>query len=246
MKNFMSAMALALVLAAVPSFAQYEDDYYQDNAPAPVAVQQKSSSSNSYFFPSDFKSYIRMGGRIAIGFGGAGEWTGVNADLGGSLRYYFSPVLAIAPEINIALRTLSDTYAEESYYYRGDRYKAEWEESYNQILLDVPVLARFEPLPFLYVESGLKLGVELTSFYSRDYVLRDPYNNERLDNVNLDLDEWHTYPFYASFVFGAGGNVRSSGQDIDVGIRVILDLNDLDHANGDNHWSVQLSMTYLL
>ncbi len=287
MKKFITAMAMTLSLAAIPSFAQYEEDYqegapeydaegapeastegapeanassYDDTyvasepepAPAPVAVQQSSSSDN-------FKMSMRLGGRIAIGVGGADDLNQVNVDFGGSMRIYIMPMVALAPEVNLSIRNFAQSYGADQfmgYYY-------EFDDSFTELLLDVDVLGRFEPLPFLYAEGGLKLGIGMGSFYSDEWVRYDYKGGQRLGSGSYDVGEWESNSFVAALVLGFGGNVKSHGQDVDVGLRFSWDLNQSTYAYTYNDekdgnklkkhkvadarpWSVQLSMTYLL
>lgn len=284
MNKFITALAMTLSLAAIPSFAQYEEDY-QEGAPeydaegAPEASTEGAPEANASSYDdtyvasepeaapqavqqSDdaepFKISTRLGGRIAIGFGGADDLTNLNVDLTGTLRIYLNEKLALAPEVGFAFRSLTRTYATErvsgGYYY-------DYDDSFNQILLDIPLLARYEPIPYLYVEGGLKLGINMASFYSDDYTCYN-YSGEVQYSGSYDTGDWDASSVYASLVLGAGGRVKANGRDVDVGVRFMLDLNGEDFGYnyvergdtkvkymkvGSGHiWALQLSMTYLL
>lgn len=276
MNKFITALAMTLSLAAIPSFAQYEEDY-QEGAPeydAEAAPESNASSYDDTYVAAEpeaapqavqqsddaepFKISTRLGGRIAIGFGGADNLTNLNVDLTGSVRIYLTKEFALAPEVGFAFRSLTRTYATERVY---GGYYFDYDDSFNQILLDIPLLARYEPIPYLYVEGGLKLGINMASFYSDDYTCYD-YDGDIVYSGSYDTGDWDASSVYASLVLGAGGRVKANGRDVDVGVRFMLDLNGEDFGYnyvekgdtkvkymkvGSGHaWALQLSMTYLL
>lgn len=276
MNKFITALAMTLSLAAIPSFAQYEEDY-QEGAPeydAEAAPESNASSYDDTYVAAEpeaapqavqqsddaepFKISTRLGGRIAIGFGGADNLTNLNVDLTGSVRIYLTKEFALAPEVGFAFRSLTRTYATERVY---GGYYFDYDDSFNQILLDIPLLARYEPIPYLYVEGGLKLGINMASFYSDDYTCYD-YDGDIVYSGSYDTGDWDASSVYASLVLGAGGRVKANGRDVDVGVRFMLDFNGEDFGYnyvekgdtkvkymkvGSGHaWALQLSMTYLL
>lgn len=245
MNKLLAAVTLVLGLAALPSFAQFGNSMSSFEPQSVDGVHRRPHGEPPppppHMGPDHFRP-VRVGGRIAIGGTGAGDWGGFNGDLGGSVRVYITPFLAAAPEINFAFRNLTQTRKSVMF---GDGYSADYEENYNQLLLTVPLLGRFEPVPFFYAEGGLQLGVDLFSDYTYDKVYYDRYG-ERDYGYNMEEMEWDTAPFYATLVIGAGVNVKTNrGQDVDVGLRFALDMNAIDDT-GDHAWSIQLSMTYLL
>ena len=124
------------------------------------------------------------------------------------------------------------------------------EQGISQILMDVPVLARFEPLSFLYVEGGLRLAFCLADMYSSQYNYYDSYGNEDTAYASalVAAEDIETSGVYVSLVLGAGAQFHQGGRDMNVGLRFMYDFNGVSDAVKDNPsaWNIQLSLTYLL
>lgn len=258
-------MALAVGLA-VPSFAQFGESLSSfepqsvegvhrrphGNPPPPPPPPSHPSHGHSIISPD---SPIRIGGRLALGIGDADGLGQINVDMGGALHVRIMPMIYAAPEVNLSIRNFSKTYETDRYFSGG---RTEFEDSFTQILFEIPLLGRFQPLPFIFFESGFKLGVNLASFYSDDYVTYYS-NGEVYDRGSYDVGEWEPSPINFSFILGAGGTVRSEGRWVDVGLRFGFDLNStkfdyviddktgIKNVVGDGHpWTVQFQATYLL
>lgn len=265
MKKFITVMALACGLA-VPSFAQFGASLssfepqsvegvhrrpHNDPPPPPPPPRPEPHHGHSILSPD---SPIRIGGRLAIGIGDADGLGQINVDMGGALHVQIMPMIYVAPEVNFSIRNFSKTY-ETTKYFAGGR--TEFEDSFTQLLLEIPLLGRFQPVPFIFFESGFKLGVNMASFYSDDYVTY--YSDGRVyDRGSYDIGDWEPSPINFSFILGAGGTVRSEGRWVDVGLRFGFDLNSTKfdfaiddaghkHVVGEGHpWTVQFQATYLL
>lgn len=179
--------------------------------------------------------------------GGLGDLTAVGGYVGGSLRYYINKQLAVAPEVNFIFRYFYETSDRVSL---GNGYEYEFEQGISQILMDVPVLARYEPLSFLYVEGGLRLAFSLADMYSAQYNYYDTYGNET-DAYASDLvaaEDIETSGVYVSLVLGAGAQFHQGGNDMNVGLRFMYDFNSVsdDVKDKPSAWNIQLSLTYLL
>jgi hypothetical protein len=115
--------------------------------------------------------------------------------------------------------------------------------------MDVPVLARYEPLSFLYVEGGLRLAFCLADMFSAQFNYYDTYDNE-VDYASdlVAADDIETSGVYVSLVLGAGAQFHQGGHDMNVGLRFMYDFNSVSDAVEDkpSAWNIQLSMTYLL
>lgn len=270
MNKIFTAMALAFGLVAMPSFAQLGSSLssfepasvdgvhrrpHNDPPPPPPRHPEPHRDHGHSIISPD--SPVRIGGRLAVGIGDADGMTHVNVDVGGALHVLLMPMIYLAPEVNFSVRNYSKTYGSDRYY----GYYYEFEDNFTQLLVDIPVLARFQPIPFIFFESGFKLGVNLASMYSDDYVCYySKYDSEVLDRGSYDVEEWEANPINFSFVLGAGGTVRSGGRWVDVGIRFVFDLNSttFDYVMerggkrernivADGHpWSLQFQATYLL
>ena len=256
----LAVLAIAFGFACVPSFAQYDDDY--GDTPAATEDDSYSTEESTQAEPaeeaesaapaaeksSDDTDYqkIRLGGHIGVGVGGLGDLTAVGGYVGGSLRYYINKQFAVAPEVNFIFRYFYETSDRVSL---GNGYEYEYEQGISQILMDVPVLARYEPLSFLYVEGGLRLAFCLADMFSAQYNYYDTYDNE-VDYASdlIAADDIETSSVYVSLVLGAGAQFHQGGHDMNVGLRFMYDFNSVsdDVKDKPSAWNIQLSMTYLL
>ena len=254
-------LAIALGFTCVPSFAQYDDEDYgetpaatednsystEESTQAEPAVEAESAAPAAEK-TSDDTDYqkIRLGGHIGVGVGGLGDLTAVGGYVGGSLRYYINKQFAVAPEVNFIFRYFYETSDRVSL---GNGYEYEYEQGISQILMDVPVLARYEPLSFLYVEGGLRLAFCLADMFSAQFNYYDTYDNE-VDYASdlVAADDIETSGVYVSLVLGAGAQFHQGGHDMNVGLRFMYDFNSVSDAVEDkpSAWNIQLSMTYLL
>ena len=256
-----AVLAIALGFTCVPSFAQYDDEDYgetpaateDDNYSTEESTQAEPAEKSESAAPAAEKSSedtdyqkIRLGGHIGVGVGGLGDLTGVGGYVGGSLRYYINKQFAVAPEVNFIFRYFYETSDRVSL---GDGYEYEYELGISQILMDVPVLARYEPLSFLYVEGGLRLAFCLADMFSAQFNYYDTYDNE-VDYASdlVAADDIETSSVYVSLVLGAGAQFHQGGHDMNVGLRFMYDFNSVSDAVEDkpSAWNIQLSMTYLL
>ena len=257
----MTMLAIALGFACVPSFAQYDEDYgdtpaatEEDSYSTEESTQAEPAEKSESAAPAAEKSSddadykkIRLGGHIGVGVGGLGDLTGVGGYLGGSLRYYINKQLAVAPEVNFIFRYFYET---SERYPLGGGYEYEYEQGISQILMDVPLLARYEPLSFLYVEGGLRLAFCLADMFSAQYNYYDSYGNEDASYASdlVAADDIETSSVYVSLVLGAGAQFHQGGHDMNVGLRFMYDFNSVsdDVKDKPSAWNIQLSMTYLL
>lgn len=211
-------------------------------------------------------SPVRIGGRVAIGGGAFNGFTHVNVELGGALHIRVLPMVYGVAEVDLAFRNYSKEYDSDRYW----GYRTEFEDSFTEVSLDIPLIGRFQPLPFVFFEGGLKLGINLTSFYSDTYSYYDA-SGDYVDGGSLDNGEWDADPVIVSLVAGMGFTVKTTfgngphrprySRDVDVGLRFVFDFNNaefdyevedkdgkMQHYNaGEGHpWSIQFQVTYLL
>jgi hypothetical protein len=256
-----AVLAIALGFTCVPSFAQYDDEDYGET-PAATEDDSYSTEESTQAEPaeeaesaapaaeksSDDTDYqkIRLGGHIGVGVGGLGDLTAVGGYVGGSLRYYINKQFAVAPEVNFIFRYFYETSERIP---DGYGYEYEFEQGISQILMDVPVLARYEPLSFLYVEGCLRLAFCLADMFSAQFNYYDTYDNE-VDYASdlVAADDIETSSVYVSLVLGAGAQFHQGGHDMNVGLRFMYDFNSVSDSVKDkpSAWNIQLSMTYLL
>lgn len=258
----LAVLAIALGFTCVPSFAQYDDEDYgetpaateEDSYSTEESTQSEPAEESVSAAPAAEKSSedtdyqkIRLGGHIGVGVGGLGDLTAVGGYLGGSLRYYINKQLAVAPEVNFIFRYFYETTDRIPV---GNGYEYEYEQGISQILMDVPLLARYEPLSFLYVEGGLRLAFCLADMFSAQYNYYDAYGNEDAAYASdlVAAEDIETSSVYVSLVLGAGAQFHQGGHDMNVGLRFMYDFNSVSDSVKDSPsaWNIQLSMTYLL
>lgn len=270
MNKVLTAMALAFSLFAVPSMAQFGSSLssfepasvdgvhrrpHGNPPPPPPPPREPHRDHGQSIISPD--SPVRLGGRLAIGIGDADGLTHINVDMGGAMHVRIMPMIYLAPEVNFSIRNYSEKYDSERFY----GYYYEFEDNFTQLLVDIPLLGRFQPIPFIFFESGFKLGLNLASMYSDDYICyNNRFDRDVIDRGSYDVEEWDANPLTVSFVLGAGGTVRSDGRWVDVGLRFVFDLNGttfdyvMERAGkrehnvvGEGHpWSLQFQATYLL
>ncbi len=278
MKKFLTAMTLVTSLA-MPSFADFGSSFSNFDSPVGVSVNHRPHGNPPPPPPpppprpvettviSTPDSPIRLGGRIAIGGGFFNDMTHVNLELGGALHVRVLPMVYGVAELDLAFRNYSKEYETG----RSFGLYTEYEDSFTEVSLDIPLIGRFQPLPFVFFEGGLKLGFNLTSFYSDTYTRYETYGGEYVDSGSLENGDWDADFVTVSLVAGMGFTVKTTfggghhrayySRDVDVGVRLVFDLNNAEfdydikdedgkihhYSAGEGHpWSVQFQVTYLL
>ena len=268
MNKILTAMVLVVGLA-IPSFAQFDgysssfescslglDHRRRPPGPPPTPPPPPPPPPQTVISTED--SPVRLGGRIAIGFGQVDEFTHINAEFGGAVHVRIIPKVFAVGEVDLSLRNYSKTYDSK----KSDGYYYEFEDTFTQLSLDVPLIGRYEPLSALFLEGGIKLGFNLSSIYTDSYTCYTSIFGDYVDSGSCDESEWDANTVTVSMLFGIGATLRNTiGRDVDVGVRFLFDLNgstfDYDFINMDNKlekhiageghpWSIQFQATYLL
>ena len=156
---------------------------------------------------------FNLGGRAAINFGTVwGDNTedvpwgfGFNAGL--ATKIGINDMFAVAPEVTIDLRRSSDAVI-----------------TWSTWAIDIPVLARINLMPTLFVEVGPQIGIILSSEAEMDYILGTT-------TVNYgDLDILNT--FEIGLAAGAGYSITPN---LDVNFRLALGFTSiLDDSKNDD------------
>ena len=243
----MMASVIAMCLS-INAFA--EDDGYGNDIPA---ARQEGTVDDGYGnkLPEygqqpEYKSFeearasrssggsstapLRFAGHFAIGLGsywdypndylGDNDWIGVTMDLGGLINYRINSLLSIVPELNFGFNVSMREIARGTSWWYGDYKVNETRVLFN---INIPVTLRVTPMPFLYVEAGGRISLNLGTDHTLDYYDQD---NEKIDVPKefSQLEKWKVNTFVPSIVAGIGGTVDK----FDIGARLILDLGGIE------------------
>lgn len=236
----------------------------EEAAPASSDVEYKSMddkdkkvSRNEGEMSSIFDRQFNFGGKISLGYAdfyntpktlnpetGVEEdamkgWMGVQVSFGVIFNYHINNMFSIVPELNIEVRNYfsnADGYwpvYDDYGYFQG--YATDVQYNLRQFNINIPVMARFNPTPEIYIEAGAAFSANLAADYA---LTSDDYG------IDQTLDDWECSSTAFAVQFGAGYTVNIGNNKFgDIGGRFVLDLSKLE-PNGDTKtWSLQLIVT---
>ena len=147
---------------------------------------------------------VHAGGDINNVWGDATEdsESGIGFNFGGAIKFSL-PLLPLTVEANV----LADMRNYEFEYSLADYSVTQWN-------IDIPVLARFSPLPIIFIEAGPQFSFNLSQ-YAED---------SAGDEIKLFDDAYPMNSFELDLVFGAGTGIIPF---VDVDFRVVLGLTDV-------------------
>ena len=147
---------------------------------------------------------VHAGGDINNVWGDATEdsESGIGFNFGGAIKFSL-PLLPLTVEANV----LADMRNYEFEYSLADYSVTQWN-------IDIPVLARFSPLPIIFIEAGPQFSFNLSQ-YAED---------SAGDEIKLFDDVMPMNSFELDLVFGAGTGIIPF---VDVDFRVVLGLTDV-------------------
>ena len=147
---------------------------------------------------------VHAGGDINNVWGDATEnsESGIGFNFGGAIKFSL-PLLPLTVEANV----LADMRNYEFEYSLADYNVTQWN-------IDIPVLARFSPLPIIFIEAGPQFSFNLSQ-YAED---------SAGDEIKLFDDVMPMNSFELDLVFGAGTGIIPF---VDVDFRVVLGLTDV-------------------
>ena len=150
---------------------------------------------------------VHAGGDINNVWGDATEdsESGIGFNFGGAIKFSL-PLLPLTVEANV----LADMRNYEFEYSLADYSVTQWN-------IDIPVLARFSPLPIIFIEAGPQFSFNLSQ-YAED---------SAGDEIKLFDDAYPMNSFELDLVFGAGTGIIPF---VDVDFRVVLGLTDVFEA----------------
>ena len=283
MKKIMMASFIAMCLS-INAFAE-DDGYGNDIPPARQEGTVDDGYGNKlpeYGQQPEYKSFeearassggssaaaapIRFAGHFAIGLGsywdypddylGDNDWIGVTLDLGGLIKYQINNLLSVVPELNFGFNVTMREIGRGTSYWYGEYKVNETRVLFN---INIPVTLRVTPMPFLYVEAGGRISLNLGTDHTLDWY---DENDEKIEVPKQfsQLEKWKVNTFVPSIVAGLGGTVGK----FDIGARLILDLGgiekedketfkvydengfaqDITVKNNTKNWTVQLLMNF--
>lgn len=145
------------------------------------------------------------------------DWGGLAADVGLVFKLNINETLNLLLELNLGFngvfRDLSFVVIKQN-----ESYKVE--ESRTIFKWNVPILFRFWPVDFVYVDAGVQLNYNLASAHTKDYKDNEGHTIRDAENRRESLEKWEVKGEVTSLVIGFGLGTLEA----DIGVRFILDL----------------------
>ena len=153
---------------------------------------------------------VHAGGDINNVWGDATEdsESGIGFNFGGAIKFSL-PLLPLTVEANVLADMRNYTWVVLK--------SANADFAITQWNIDIPVLARFSPLPIIFIEAGPQFSFNLSQ-YAED---------SAGDEIKLFDDAYPMNSFELDLVFGAGTGIIPF---VDVDFRVVLGLTDVFEA----------------
>lgn len=164
------------------------------------------------------------------------DWGGLAVDVGLVFKLNINETLNLLFELDLGI---NEVFRNLSVIYKSNEtYKVE--ESRTIFKLNMPILFRFWPIDFVYVDAGAQLNYNLTSAYTKDYKDDEGHKIRAAESRRESLEKWEVKGEVTSLVLGFG----LGGLQGDLGVRFILDLdrirkNDVIryYDDGDEIWA---------
>ena len=158
------------------------------------------------------------------------DWTNYSFDVGGIFKYRVNNMLMVVPEVNLGFGIMTRETESGRDWFFGD-YKVSENRAF--INVNVPVMARFTPIKYLYLEAGARLNFNFTTVHTQDITDKDgnPYEvcfAGECKKLSDELEEWKVSSFIPSAVAGIGASFKYKNREFDVGIRFTWDLTGLE------------------
>lgn len=150
---------------------------------------------------------VNVGGHAALTFGtdwgddtSEDPW-GLGFNAGVAAKFGLNNMIAVVPEVDVALRRLSDD-----------------DVTWSTWAIEIPVLARINVMPQLYLEVGPQIAFLLSSEIERDY----GFGSQTVDLGSSEIDALNTFEF--GIDAGVGFSVMPN---LDVNFRFALGLTSI-------------------
>ena len=144
------------------------------------------------------------------------DWSGIASDVGLVFKLNINETLNLLLELDLGF---NGVFRDLSVVYKQD-YSYKVEESRTIFKLNMPILFRFWPVDFVYVDAGAQLNYNLATAYSKDYKDDEGHKIRAAESRRESLEKWEVKGEVTSLVIGFGlGSLQG-----DLGVRFILDL----------------------
>jgi len=192
---------------------------------------------------------FHIGGRAAVNYGTAygadsdvAHWaTGFNAGVAAKITAL--PLLTIVSGVEIDLRRINvkENYTDDYSYFSNDNMLSIW-------YLDIPVVARYNIIPLIYVDAGLAFGFNLSSNMHVDEIeTHETRGVLAIERTDVDYSEY-LKRLDVGLILGAGVSVLPGMLDVDarivVGLNSFIDHNEEGLEKTVKHVRMQLGVTY--
>lgn len=179
------------------------------------------------------ESFLHMGFHFGMGTTGywdtppkflvdEDDWGGLAADVGLVFKLNINETLNLLLELDLGFNGVFRDYS--LVYKQNYSYKVE--ESRTIFKFNMPILFRFWPIDFVYIDAGTQLNFNLASAYTKDYKDNENRSIRAAESRRESLEKWEVRGEVTSLVIGFGlGSLQG-----DLGVRFILDL-DRIHKN---------------
>jgi hypothetical protein len=174
------------------------------------------------------------------------DWDNYSFDIGLVVKYRVNDFVTVAPEVNLGIG-LSMREIGSGYDWRYKEYKVNENRAF--INMNIPLVVRVTPIPYLFVEAGGRLNFNLGTGHSNDYTDKDGnpymvYDSDKGEYVKYseEREEWKVRTFIPSLVAGIGGTFRANNHDIEIGVRFNYDLLGLEKDDKVDFYDEELGM----
>lgn len=182
---------------------------------------------------------VQVGGRIAFNYGGV--WGNPQSDeidwgagfiLGPEVKYSFDPMVSLISGLQLDYRRISNDYFVE--YNRDidpDLRNYTVTETTSFMYLDIPVLIRFNPVSFFFVNAGFTLDFNLSANFVQEY------DDETIsDDVSTGVK---------TFEFGLACGLGFELSEFELNFRAVFGMTGVSkNTDKFKHLRLQAGLTY--
>ena len=186
-----------------------------------------------------FADFFSVGARAAANFGTAwgsdaddAKW-GVGFNAGVALKIDILPVITIIPGLEVDYRRIG-----EEKDFSDNLSEISWDNTYGLWYLDVPVLARVNLIPMVYLNAGVQFSFNLSA--NLDYETETSIANGETEKESGD-ESFSKYinTMDVGLIVGAGVSFMDK---LDVDFRLVLGLNSYTDKDEEG---VKLNMKHM-
>ncbi|MBR2090624.1 MAG: PorT family protein [Fibrobacter sp.] len=181
-----------------------------------------------------FADFFNVGARAAANFGTAwgndadyAKW-GVGFNAGVALKIDILPVITIIPGLEVDYRRIG----EEENRSDGSSYEYVTDGTYGMWYLDVPVLARVNLIPMVYLNAGVQFSFNLSANFNFDETetyIKTGESEKRSDDISVSK---LVNTMDIGLIVGAGVSLMDK---LDIDFRLVLGLNSYRDENDEGY-----------